>query len=99
MPDAVYVLWWIILILTAPAIPYMVYRLHKASRMAASIERYCNQILEVAEGIKKNTDHIKALRDTVDISDEMSNKIENVNKRAAALEKKLEERVKKHKKV
>lgn len=99
MPDAVYVLWWITLIITVIFIPYLVYRLHKARKMAQSIYRYCSQILEAGDAISYNTENVKALGSTADLSKEIKGKAENIKEHTANLEKTLEGRAKKHKEV
>jgi hypothetical protein len=99
MPNAVYVLWWILLIITVLVIPYLVYLLHKASRMAHSIDKYLGQALEAGVDIATNTKNIEFLKDTKDLTNEMLNSAGTINKHTATIEKTLEDRSKKSKKV
>ena len=72
LPDAVYTIWWVGLIVTLLIfVPLAVYLLHRTWRAARSIERYAADALEAAKGIAGNTAHIAALDTTVDVAGEM----------------------------
>ena len=72
MPQAVFTLWWIGLVVTLVVfVPLAVYLLHRTWRAARSIERYAADALVAAAGIAGNTGHIPALDTTVDVAGEM----------------------------
>lgn len=66
MPDAVYVIWWVGLIVTLGVfVPLSVYLLHRTWIASRSIRRYAEQTLTAATGIAGNTEHIPALDSTI----------------------------------
>jgi hypothetical protein len=83
IPDAVYTIWWVGLILTLVVfVPLAVYSLHRTWRSARSIQRYAAETLEAAAGIARNTPNIKALDATIGVGTDMLGV-------AGAIEKKL----------
>jgi hypothetical protein len=83
IPDAVYVIWWIGLVLTLVVfVPLAVYSLHRTWRSARSIQRYAAETLQAAAGIARNTANVKALDATIGVATEMLGG-------AGAIEKKL----------
>lgn len=65
-PPAVFVLWWIGLIVTLVVfVPLAVYLLHNTWRAARSIQIYAREALVAAAGIAGNTQHIPALDQTI----------------------------------
>ena len=72
VPTAVYVLWWIGLIVTLVVfVPLAVYVLHRAWRAAHSIEWYAAEALTAAAGIAGNTKYVPALDDTIGVASQM----------------------------
>ncbi len=72
IPDAVYAIWWIGLVLTLVVfVPLAVYSLHRTWRSARSIQRYAAETLQAAAGIAGNTLNIKALDATSDVGTDM----------------------------
>ena len=72
MPDAVYVIWWIGLIVTLVLfVPLSVYLLHRTFVAARSIRRYADEALTAAAGIAGNTVHIPALDTTITVGTAM----------------------------
>lgn len=72
MPDAVYRIWWIGLIVTlAIFVPLAVYLLHRTYVAARSIRRYAAEALTAAVGIAGNTQHIPALDSTIAVGGAM----------------------------
>ena len=66
IPDAVYTIWWVGLILTLVVfVPLAVYSLHRTWRTARSIQRYAAEALQAAAGIERNTRNVGALDATV----------------------------------
>ena len=66
MPDAVYTIWWVGLVLTLVLfVPLAVYSLHRTWRSARSIQRYAADALQAAAGIERNTRNVRALDDTI----------------------------------
>jgi hypothetical protein len=83
IPNAVYTIWWIGLILTLIVfVPLAVYSLHRTWRSARSIQRYAAETLQAAGGIARNTSNIKALDATIVVGTDMLGV-------AGAIEKKL----------
>lgn len=83
IPDAVYTIWWIGLILTLIVfVPLAVYSLHRTWRSARSIQRYAAETLQAAGGIARNTANINALDATIGVGTDMLGV-------AGAIEKKL----------
>jgi TRAP-type uncharacterized transport system fused permease subunit len=72
IPDAVYTIWWIGLILTLVVfVPLAVYSLHRTWRSARSIQRDAAETLQAAGGIARNTTNIKALDATIGVGTDM----------------------------
>ena len=72
MPNAVYVIWWIGLIVTLVIfVPLAVYLLHRTWRAARSIQWYAAEALTAAAGIAGNTQHIPALDTTISVAGQM----------------------------
>jgi beta-lactamase regulating signal transducer with metallopeptidase domain len=72
IPNAVYTIWWIGLILTLIVfVPLAVYSLHRTWRSARSIQRYATETLQAAGGIARNTSNIKALDATIGVGTDM----------------------------
>jgi hypothetical protein len=66
MPQAVYTIWWIGLIVTLIVfVPLSVWLLHRTWVAARSIRRYADDTLAAAAGIAGNTSHIPALDTTI----------------------------------
>ncbi len=72
MPHAVYVIWWVGLIVTLVLfVPLSVYLLHRTWTAARSIQRYAAEALTAAAGIAGNTQHIPALDATISVAGSM----------------------------
>jgi hypothetical protein len=72
MPNAVYVIWGIGLIVTLVVfVPLAVYVLHRTWRAARSIQWYAAEALTAAAGIAGNTKYVPALDDTISVAGQM----------------------------
>ena len=72
MPAAVYLIWWIGLIVTLVIfVPLSVYLLHRTFVAAHTIQRYTAEALTAAAGIAGNTQHIPALDTTITVAGSM----------------------------
>ena len=72
MPHAVYVIWWVGLIVTLVVfVPLSVYLLHRTYVASRSIRRYADEALVAAAGIAGNTRHIPALDSTIAVGSAM----------------------------
>lgn len=72
MPNAVYVIWWVGVILTLVIfVPLAVYLLHRTWRAARSIQWYAAEALTAAVGIAGNTKHVPALDTTIGVAGQM----------------------------
>lgn len=79
MPSAVYTLWTILLVVTVLLLPFIVYLLHTTWKAARSIERYMKEMKIAGMGIAGNTEHIKALNDTISVASGMLEVAGDVN--------------------
>ena len=72
MPHAVYVIWWVGLIVTLVVfVPLSVYLLHRTWTASRSIRRYADEALTAAAGIAGNTKYIPALDSTIAVGGAM----------------------------
>ena len=72
MPHAVYVIWWVGLIVTLVVfVPLSVYLLHRTWTASRSIRRYADEALTAATGIAGNTKYIPALDSTIAVGGAM----------------------------
>lgn len=72
MPEAVYTIWWVGLIVTLVVfVPLAVYLLHRTFVAARSIQRYAADALTAAAGIAGNTVHLPALDATIAVASSM----------------------------
>lgn len=72
MPPAVYVIWWIGLIVTLLLfVPLTVYLLKRTWMAARTIRQYADEALTAAAGIAGNTQHIPALDSTIAVGSAM----------------------------
>ena len=94
IPDAVYVIWWIGLVLTLVVfVPLAVYSLHRTWRAARSIQRYAAETLQAAGGIARNTANVKALDGTIGVATDMLGGAGAIEKKLSTVATVLEERV------
>lgn len=68
MSQAVLVLWTILLVVTVLLLPLIVSLLHRTWVASRNIERYFKEMLEAGLGVAGNTEHIKALDDTIKVA-------------------------------
>lgn len=93
IPDAVYVIWWIGLVLTLVVfVPLAVYSLHRTWRSARSIQRYAAETLQAAAGIARNTANVKALDATIGVGTEMLGGAGAIEKKLSTIATVLQER-------
>ena len=93
IPDAVYAIWWVGLIVTLVVfVPLAVYSLHRAWRSARSIQRYAADALQAAAGIERNTRNVRALDDTIAVATEVLGAAGAVERKLDTVAGVLEER-------
>ena len=93
IPDAVYVIGWIGLVLTLVVfVPLAVYSLHRTWRSARSIQRYAAETLQAAAGIARNTANVKALDATIGVATEMLGGAGAIEKKLSTIATVLQER-------
>ena len=93
IPDAVYVIWWIGLVLTLVVfVPLAVYSLHRTWRSARSIQQYATETLQAAAGIARNTANVKALDATIGVATEMLGGAGAIEKKLSTIATVLQER-------
>ena len=72
MPNAVYLIWWVGLIVTLVVfVPLSVWLLHRTWTASRSIRRYADETLTAAAGIAGNTRNIPALDSTIAVGSAM----------------------------
>jgi hypothetical protein len=93
IPDAVYTIWWIGLILTLVVlVPLAVYSLHRTWNSARSIQRYAAETLQAAAGIARSTANISALDSTINVATEVLGAAGGVERKLNTVASVLEER-------
>ncbi|MDB4539445.1 hypothetical protein OAG16_02680 [Saprospiraceae bacterium] len=85
MPQAVFVLWTILLVVTVLLLPFIVHLLHKTWKASRSIERYFKEMLEAGLGVAGNTEHIKALDDTISVASGILGVAGDINQHAETI--------------
>jgi DNA-binding phage protein len=85
MPQAVFILWTILLVVTVLLLPFIVYLLHKTWKASRSIERYFKEMLEAGLGVAGNTEHVKALDDTIAVASGMLAVAGDINQHAETI--------------
>ena len=96
MPQAVYIIWTILLAIAVLAIPVLVFLLHQVWRAAYHIERYFKDMATAGMGIAVNTDHVTALEDTTSVAGTILSTAAQIDEHAKVVEKTLGERAAKH---
>ncbi len=79
MPQVVYILWAIVLLVVIIALPFLVVLLNQALREARFIEKYMADMLTAGVGIAQNTDHIRKLEDTIQTATRILKTAETIN--------------------
>jgi hypothetical protein len=95
MESTVNILWIILLIVTVLILPYLIYLLHTTWKAAKSIERYFTEMKIAGIGIANNTEHIKALDNTIEVASGMLEVAGNINSHAETIEVTLKGRANK----
>ena len=86
MPQAVYVLWIIVLAVALLLFPFIVRLLHKTFIAAKHIERYLREMKEAGLGIAGNTGHIVALDSTITVAVDILDSAGKINTNAETIE-------------
>ncbi len=92
MPQAVYILWAILLVVTVLLLPVIVSLLHKTWKAAHRIEIYFKEMKEAGLGIAGNTDHIPVLNDTIEVASEMLEVAGDIDEHANTIKETLSNR-------
>jgi hypothetical protein len=84
---AVYVIWIIVLAVAVLVIlPLTVYLLQRTLNAARNIERYFAEMRDAGLGIHNNTQHVKALDDTISVATQLLETAGSINEHAATIE-------------
>ncbi len=86
MPDAVYTLWAIVLVVAVLLLPFIIRLLYKTFTAAKNIERYMREMKEAALGIAGNTGHIPALDSTISVATDILDSAGKINTNAETIE-------------
>jgi hypothetical protein len=90
VPTAVYVIWIIVLAVAVLIIlPLTVALLQRTLNAARNIERYFAEMRDAGVGIANNTQHIKALDDTIGVARQLLETAGSIKEHAAAIESTL----------
>lgn len=90
VPTAVYVIWIVVLAVAVLVIlPLTVYLLQRALNAARNIERYFAEMRDAGVGIANNTQHVKALDDTIQVAGQLLETAGAINEHAATIESAL----------
>ena len=91
IPMAVYVIWWVTLIVAGVVVlPLAVYLLHRALMAARQIERYAVLALEGGVGIAGNTENIAALDETITTATGMLETARSIEEHTGTIEEVFE---------
>jgi hypothetical protein len=85
MPQAVFILWTILLVVTVLLLPFIIYLLHTTWKASKSIEMYFKEMLEAGLGVAGNTEHVKALDDTISVASGMLEVAGDINEHAETI--------------
>lgn len=86
MPEAVYTLWIIVLVVALILFPFIVRLLHKTFMAAKNIERYLREMKEAGMGIAANTGYITALNSTIEVATGILDSAGKINSNAETIE-------------
>ncbi len=96
MPQAVYVIWVMVLVVAVLVLPLVVYLLHRTLRAARSIARYFEEMRIAGEGIAANTGHIPALEQTIEAGGTLLATAGDIDAHAATIEDVMIQRAARH---
>lgn len=85
MPDIVYTLWMIVLVVAVLVLPFIVRLLNKTLVAAKNIERYLREMKEAGLGIAGNTGHITALDSTIQVATDILDSAGKINTNAETI--------------
>ncbi len=86
MPEIVYTLWIVVLIVAVLLLPIIIRLLHKTLIAARNIERYLREMKTAGMGIAANTEHVSALDSTIDVAGGILNSAGEINSNAETIE-------------
>ena len=90
VPEVVYVLWWVTLIIAVVAVlPLAVYLLHRTLLAARQIERYAAKTLTAGVGIAGNTANIDALNSTIVVATDILSSAKAIEEHTGTIEEVL----------
>lgn len=86
MPQIVYILWIVVLVVAVLLLPFIIRLLHKTLIAAKNIERYLKDMKEAGLGIAGNTGHITALNSTIEVATDILDSAGKINANAETIE-------------
>ena len=86
MPQAVYILWAILLVVVVLSLPFVVMLLHRTYRASRSIARYFDEMKSAGLGIADHTGNIKALEETIKTATTILNAAGEIDAHAHTIE-------------
>ena len=92
MSNIILILWTVLLVVTVLLLPLIVSLLHRTWVASRNIERYFKEMLEAGLGIAGNTDHVKALDDTISVASGILGVAGEINNNAETIKGAVSER-------
>lgn len=94
MPQAVYIIWAVLLILVILALPWIIMFLHRTLRNSREIANYFAEMYTAGAGIAQNTGNIKALEETIKVAGVILETAGQINTHTETIKTTLAARVK-----
>ena len=93
VPGAVYVIWWIMLVVAVVVVlPIVVWLLHSVLTAARNIKGYTATTLEAGVGIVHNTASVAALQDTIAVATQILETARSIEEHTAIIQQVLTQR-------
>ena len=93
LPDSIYFIWQIVLIIVVVAIvPLTVFLLQRTLRATLNIKRYFSEMLTAGVAIAENTSSITALNDTIKVATAMVETSKKLDEHSATIATVLSDR-------
>lgn len=95
LPEAVYTIWQVVLLIVIVVIvPLAIFLLHRTLNAAIYIRRYLREMLAAGVGIAENTSSITALNDTIAVAGGMVGTAGNLKEHSGTIATVLAQRAK-----
>lgn len=92
VPGAVYVIWWIMIIVAVLLLPLIIWLLNRVLTAARDIKGYTATTLQSGVGIVENTSNVPALQDTIRVATQILETAKSIEQHTAVVQQVLTER-------